>query len=156
MYSGKHDTTWKIPRSITFSPLHIMSYRGKSTSFGTVYITQFHSKVLYWNKSKQLFTLFYKAELQKSQKCFIPIYKKQLLDYANLEWWVWLDSPNPVQNVRASCSRTISFLQDHLQLANGPTLGIQNTLLRQKLKIEYNSALYLRDNTSFCFVLFRT
>ena len=34
--SGKHDTTWTIPRSITFSPLHFMLYRGKSISFGTV------------------------------------------------------------------------------------------------------------------------
>ena len=34
--SGKHDTTWNIPRSITFSPLHFMLYRGKSISYGTV------------------------------------------------------------------------------------------------------------------------
>ena len=27
---GNHDTTWNIPRSITFSPLHFMLYRGKS------------------------------------------------------------------------------------------------------------------------------
>ena len=33
---GKHDTTWNIPRSITFSPLHFMLYRGKLISFGTV------------------------------------------------------------------------------------------------------------------------
>ena len=35
--SGKHDTTWTIPRSITFPPPHFMLYRGKSISFGTVY-----------------------------------------------------------------------------------------------------------------------
>ena len=35
--SGKHDTTWNILRSITFSLLHFMLYRGKSISFGTVY-----------------------------------------------------------------------------------------------------------------------
>ena len=34
--SGKPDTTWTIPRSITFSPLHFMLYRGKSITFGTV------------------------------------------------------------------------------------------------------------------------
>ena len=34
--SGKHYTTWNIPRSITFSPLHFMVYRGKSIAFGTV------------------------------------------------------------------------------------------------------------------------
>ena len=31
----KHDTTWKFPRSITFSLLHFMLYRGKSITFGT-------------------------------------------------------------------------------------------------------------------------
>ena len=31
--SGKADTTWAILRSITFSPLHFMLYRGKSNSF---------------------------------------------------------------------------------------------------------------------------
>ena len=35
--SGKHDTTWNIPHSITFSPLHFMLYRGKAISFGTVH-----------------------------------------------------------------------------------------------------------------------
>ena len=30
---GKRDTTWNIPRSITFSPLHFMLYRGKSIFF---------------------------------------------------------------------------------------------------------------------------
>ena len=38
---GKHDTTVymiDIPRSITFYRLHFMLYRGKSISFGTVYI----------------------------------------------------------------------------------------------------------------------
>ena len=35
---GKSDTTWTIPRSITFSPLHFMLYRGKSIIFGTVYV----------------------------------------------------------------------------------------------------------------------
>ena len=35
--SGKHDTTWNIPRCITFSPLHFMLYCGKSISVGTVY-----------------------------------------------------------------------------------------------------------------------
>ena len=35
-WRGKRDTTWNIPRSITFSPLHFMSYRGKSITFGTV------------------------------------------------------------------------------------------------------------------------
>ena len=43
--NGKHDTTWNIPRCITFSPLHFMLYRGKFISFGTVcvalYKTQF-------------------------------------------------------------------------------------------------------------------
>ena len=34
---GKHDTTLNIPRSMTFSPLPFMLYRGKSISFGTVY-----------------------------------------------------------------------------------------------------------------------
>ena len=34
---GKWDNTWNIPRSITFSPLHFMFYRGKSITFGTVY-----------------------------------------------------------------------------------------------------------------------
>ena len=39
---GKPDTTWTIPRSIKFSPLHIscydfMLYRGKSITFGTVH-----------------------------------------------------------------------------------------------------------------------
>ena len=33
---GKRDTTGTIPRSITFSPLHFMLYRGKSITFGTV------------------------------------------------------------------------------------------------------------------------
>ena len=31
--SGKHDTTWNFPRSVTFSPLHFMLYRGKSIYF---------------------------------------------------------------------------------------------------------------------------
>ena len=35
--SGKHDTTWNIPRCITFFPLHFMLYREKSISFGTVW-----------------------------------------------------------------------------------------------------------------------
>ena len=34
---GKPDTTWNIPRSFTFSPLHFMLYRGKSITFGTVW-----------------------------------------------------------------------------------------------------------------------
>ena len=34
---GKPDTTWNIPHSITFSPLHFMLYRRKSISFWTVY-----------------------------------------------------------------------------------------------------------------------
>ena len=34
--SGKHDTTWHILRSITFSPQHFMLYRGKTITFGTV------------------------------------------------------------------------------------------------------------------------
>ena len=33
---GKPDTTWNIPRSITFSPLHFMLYHGKSITFVTV------------------------------------------------------------------------------------------------------------------------
>ena len=36
---GKQDTTWNIPRSITFSPLHFMLDRRKSISFGTLYYT---------------------------------------------------------------------------------------------------------------------
>ena len=32
-YSGNHDTTWNIPRYITFSPIHFMLYRGKSIAF---------------------------------------------------------------------------------------------------------------------------
>ena len=35
---GKPDTTWNIPRSITFSPLQFMSYREKSISVGTVHL----------------------------------------------------------------------------------------------------------------------
>ena len=31
------DNTWNIPRSISFTPLHLMLYRGKSITFGTVY-----------------------------------------------------------------------------------------------------------------------
>ena len=34
---GKPDTTWNIPRGITFSLLHFILYRGKSISFGTVW-----------------------------------------------------------------------------------------------------------------------
>ena len=34
---GKPVTTWTIPRSITLSPLHLMLFRGKSNTFGTVY-----------------------------------------------------------------------------------------------------------------------
>ena len=34
---GKPDTTWNIPRSITFSPVHFMLYRGKSITVGTVH-----------------------------------------------------------------------------------------------------------------------
>ena len=37
----KHDTTWTIPRSVRFSPLHSMLYREKSISFGTVYNDKF-------------------------------------------------------------------------------------------------------------------
>ena len=37
---GKHDSTLNIPRSITFSPLHFMLYRGKSISFGTVILNE--------------------------------------------------------------------------------------------------------------------
>ena len=33
---GKPNTTWTIPHSITFPPLHFMLYRGKSITFGTV------------------------------------------------------------------------------------------------------------------------
>ena len=33
---GKPDTTWTISRSITFSPLFFMLYRGKSITFVTV------------------------------------------------------------------------------------------------------------------------
>ena len=33
---GKRDTTWNSPRSITFSQLHFMLYRGNSINFGTV------------------------------------------------------------------------------------------------------------------------
>ena len=33
----KPDTTWNIPRSITFSPQHFMLYRGKSITVGTVH-----------------------------------------------------------------------------------------------------------------------
>ena len=36
---GKRDTTWNIPRSIKFSHLHFILYRGKSIAFGTVYNT---------------------------------------------------------------------------------------------------------------------
>ena len=32
----KPDTTWNIPRSITFTTQHFMLYRGKSITFGTV------------------------------------------------------------------------------------------------------------------------
>ena len=32
--NGKHDTTWNIPRSITFSPLHFMLYQGNRFPFG--------------------------------------------------------------------------------------------------------------------------
>ena len=39
--SGKHDTTWNIPRSIKFFPLHFMLYRGMSISFGTVWVKRF-------------------------------------------------------------------------------------------------------------------
>ena len=35
---GKPDTTWNIPRSITFSPLHFMLYRRKFITFWTVHI----------------------------------------------------------------------------------------------------------------------
>ena len=35
--SGKNDATWTIPRSIAFSPLHFMLYRGKTFSLRTVY-----------------------------------------------------------------------------------------------------------------------
>ena len=38
-------TTWNIPRSITFFPLHFMLYRGKSLSFGTVYT---YSLMAWW------------------------------------------------------------------------------------------------------------
>ena len=34
---GKRDTTCNIRRSISFSPLHFILYRGKSITFGTVY-----------------------------------------------------------------------------------------------------------------------
>ena len=34
---GKRDTPWNIPRSIWFTPLHFMLYRGKSITLGTVY-----------------------------------------------------------------------------------------------------------------------
>ena len=40
---GKHDTALKISRSITFSPLHNMLYRGKQISFGTVWHCHFSS-----------------------------------------------------------------------------------------------------------------
>ena len=33
---GKRDTTWNIPRNITFSPLHFMLYRGQLITFGSV------------------------------------------------------------------------------------------------------------------------
>ena len=36
-YRGKRDTTGNIPRSISFSPLHFILYRGKPITFGTVY-----------------------------------------------------------------------------------------------------------------------
>ena len=39
--SGKHDTTWTFSRSIMFSPLHFMLYRGKWISFGTVHVYNF-------------------------------------------------------------------------------------------------------------------
>ena len=35
---GKRDNAWNIPRIISFFPQHFMLYRGKSTTFGTVYL----------------------------------------------------------------------------------------------------------------------
>ena len=48
---GKPVPTWNIPRSITFSPLHFMLYRGKSIIFGTVYHALCKNK--YYVKSTQ-------------------------------------------------------------------------------------------------------
>ena len=47
---GKRDTIWNIPRSIMFSPLHFMLYRGKWNTFGTVYSQglTYVSVGLYW------------------------------------------------------------------------------------------------------------
>ena len=62
--SGKHDTIWNIPHSITFFPLHFMLFRGKSISFGAMYGRVHHrflfvfaemvepNKWDWWTKSK--------------------------------------------------------------------------------------------------------
>ena len=46
--SGEHDTTWNIPCTFTFPPLHFMLYRGKYIFFGTVCLT--YKSVKIWNK----------------------------------------------------------------------------------------------------------
>ena len=61
---GNPDTTWNIPRSIRFSPLHFMLYRGKSITFGTVcYPSADQLLSLSWSRSDfQLFNCWSLAD----------------------------------------------------------------------------------------------
>ena len=70
---GKRDTTWNILRSITFSPLHFMLYRGKSITFGTVQrtIRQLKVFICWW--------------------CWVPfpVVPMCVVVRVGWSWWVW-------------------------------------------------------------------
>ena len=83
---GKPDTSWTIPRSITFSPLHFMLYRGKSIIFGTVRT---------WNRFHYCYRPFFVSETCKSSKWknvskvhfSFKKWKSKKSDLANFSWF---------------------------------------------------------------------
>ena len=52
---GTPDTTWNIPRSITFSLLHFMLYCGKLIIFGTVYDAQRGNVFYVWHSKRKCY-----------------------------------------------------------------------------------------------------
>ena len=78
---GKHDTTWNIPLSITFSPLHFMLYRGKAIIFGTVWSRLYHPAIsvslllrFFGPKSTILVWIFYHRHLLPYWKIYFTCF----------------------------------------------------------------------------------
>ena len=93
---GKHDTTWNIPRNITFSPVHFMLYRGKWITFGTVYFSLWLTTSRHWSTS-----LLVNNNGNKSQRWALEVYSLLL----------WLTIVNIAETV-AAVREVIGSLND--------------------------------------------